>query len=103
MRVQTNVTTGSDIAAAYDGVSTDHIFYRDYSNQLIRALYYGQEITDFLEIATVADGTKLSAMYDSSNSNNGATVFYQPSNNKKSVEYLTINRSGQELSSGTVE
>ena len=103
VRAETNITAGSDIAAAYDGVSTDHIFYQDTDNQVIRALYYGSGITDFQEIAQATDNSKLSATYDTSSSNNGATIFYQPSNNTKAVEYQTTNRSGQELRSGIVE
>ena len=102
-RSRTNITAGSDIAATYDGFSTDYIFYQDANDQLIRALYYGQQITDLEEIAVIKADSKLSATYGSSHSNDGAMVFYQNATNTKAISYETVNRSGDKLLSGTVE
>ena len=94
------ITSGSDIAAANDGDSTDHIFYQ-VGNELTRALYYGQGVTNFESLATVAGGSKLAAVYDSSNS--GALVYYQEANDTSVIAYQEINRSGQKIQSGQVQ
>jgi hypothetical protein len=87
----------------YDGVDTDYIFYEGSDGKLNRALYYGQSISNVKELNPLARGSKLSTTYDSSKSNNGATVFYQADGDHKEIQYETINRSGQKLQSGVVD
>jgi hypothetical protein len=69
---------------------------------LVRALYYGQSISNLRELTTLAQDSKMSATYDPSDSNNGATVFFQAESDPKEIQYETINRSGQKLQSGVV-
>jgi hypothetical protein len=69
----------------------------------VRALYYGQSISNVNELTTLAHDSKISATYDASNSNNGATVFFQAERDPNKIQYETINRSGQELQNGVVD
>lgn len=92
----------SDIAAAYDGISTDYIFYESSDNNLVRALYYGQSISNVQSLATLATGSKLSAAFDDSGASDGATVFFQAEGNTTEIQYQTIDRSGNILQSSVV-
>lgn len=99
VRGPTTITSGSDIAAANDGASTDHIFY-EVNNELTRSLYYGQGFSNLETLGPVARGSKLSATYDTSYL--GAMVYYQEANNASAIGYQEINRSGQKVRNGTV-
>ncbi|KAK1044233.1 hypothetical protein LTR74_018322 [Friedmanniomyces endolithicus] len=92
------VVSGADIAATTDGVSTDYIFYQNTKNQTVRALYYGENITDFvadLDLLNVASlGYKLSATR-SSGSSLGAVALTQNSTNPTELLYALITRNGQ--------
>ena len=92
----------SDIAAAYDGISTDYIFYESSDNKLVRALYYGKSISDVQNLAMLASGSKLAASYDGSASIDGATVFFQAEGNSTEIQYKTIDRSGNVLQEAVV-
>ncbi|EMC97087.1 hypothetical protein BAUCODRAFT_147252 [Baudoinia panamericana UAMH 10762] len=85
-----NMTAGSDIAASSDG-TTDSIFYQSTDEHLERALYYGSNISNTVELGTAAQGTKLTAAY----ANSSAMVIYQMSSNG-SVYYDMVTRGGQE-------
>ena len=89
------------MAAAYDGQSTDYIFYDDSDDHVIRALYYGQQIGSPEDLGKVAPNSKLSAAYDTSGTG-GAVVYYQESNNPKTIGYQEVDRNGQNLRSGSV-
>ncbi|KAK5107338.1 hypothetical protein LTR62_001354 [Meristemomyces frigidus] len=43
-----DIEQGADITATTDGISTDYIFYQDTNQHTVRALYYGQNISDFV-------------------------------------------------------
>ncbi|KAK3669747.1 hypothetical protein LTR78_010375 [Recurvomyces mirabilis] len=92
------IVKGADIAATTDSVSTDYIFYQNINNQTVRALYYGENITDFvsdLDLLNVASlGYKLSATW-SLGSSLGAVALTQNSTNPTELLYALITRNGQ--------
>lgn len=91
----------SDIAVAYDGISTDHIFYEGPDNKLVRALYYGDSISNLKNLDTLASGSKLSASFnDSAGANSGTTVFFQDASDPKEIQYETVDRSGNVVQAG---
>ncbi|KAK0773313.1 hypothetical protein LTR91_022554 [Friedmanniomyces endolithicus] len=93
-----SIAKGADIAATTDGISTDYIFYQNTNNQTVRALYYGQNITDFvsdLDSLNVASlGYSLSAVW-STGSNRGAVALTQNRTAPTEMIYALITRNGQ--------
>jgi hypothetical protein len=95
-----NISEGSGIVAVNDQVGTDHIFYEDASRNVVRALYSGQQISDFVDIATVGS-SQFAASYNFSGIDTGALFLYQESNGSAFLGFQKIDRSGQLLSSGS--
>ncbi|TKA68351.1 hypothetical protein B0A55_13041 [Friedmanniomyces simplex] len=93
-----SIARGAHIAVTTDGISTDYIFYQNANKQTVRALYYGQNISDFVSdldsLNTASLGYRLSATW-STGSSRGAVALTQNSTAPTEMIYALITRNGQ--------
>lgn len=95
-----NLTAGGDMTAAFDGTSTDHIFYQADGGQIQRALFVNDGYSGYETLNTSAPGTRLSAAYVTGSAVGAVLAYQDASTDNAMVRTNTISFDGRIVASG---